>query len=129
MPIPSVSCMRVYQSYTQGVGVQIKGGIIVTLANPITGVLLVYTSSYYSKATPSVHIVLIIMRQLALALESPFLSHCWLLTLSVHAQQGLLYLFVCLSPRVWHYMLCGGHSAILAATVLYEDMNLTWSFS
>ena len=46
--------------------------IIVTLANPITGVLLVYTSSYYSKATPSVHIVLIIMRQLALALQSPF---------------------------------------------------------
>ena len=89
--------MRVYQSYTQGVGVQIKGGIIVTLANPITGVLLVYTSSYYSKATPSVHIVLIIMRQLALALQSPFfLLHCWLLTLSVHAQQGLLYLF-CLS--------------------------------
>ena len=72
VPIPSVSCMRVYQSYTQGVGVQIKGGIIVTLANPITGVLLVYTSSYYSKATPSVHIVLIIMRQLALALQSPF---------------------------------------------------------
>ena len=64
--------MRVYQSYTQGVGVQIKGGIIVTLANPITGVLLVYTSSYYSKATHSVHIVLIIMRQLALALQSPF---------------------------------------------------------
>ena len=122
--------MRVYQSYTQGVGVQIKGGIIVTLANPITGVLLVYTSSYYSKATPSVHIVLIIMRQLALALQSPFFLHCWLLTLSVHAQQGLLYLFcLSLSPRVWHYMLCGGHSAILAATVLYEDINLTWSFS
>ena len=38
VPIPSVSCMRVYQSYTQGVGVQIKGSIIVTLANPITGV-------------------------------------------------------------------------------------------
>ena len=43
--------------------------------------------------------------------------------------KGYCTCFVCLSPRVWHYMLCGGHSAILAATVLYEDMNLTWRFS
>ena len=66
--------MRVYQSYTQGVGVQIKGGIIVTLANPITGVLLVYTSSYTIQRPriACTYIVLIIMRQLALALQSPF---------------------------------------------------------
>ena len=123
--------MRVYQSYTQGVGVQIKGGIIVTLANPITGVLLVYTSSYYSKATPSVHIVLIIMRQLALALQSPLFFALLVVNpqCACTARVTVLVLSVCHPESGITCYICGGHSAILAATVLYEDMNLTWSFS
>ena len=36
----------VYQSYTQGVGVQNKGGKIVCLANPITGVLHFHVHIY-----------------------------------------------------------------------------------
>ena len=62
--------------------------------------------------------------QLVSNMHMPCLTHVFL-TLGAHAQQGLRYL-VCLSvchPEFWHYRLCGGHSAIPAASALQGHEN------